>query len=83
MLSSMPYQAVFGVLFLKRHRERSHITRSDRKNESSKGLAVVSMNWDPSAANVVPVRQLAISPQGGFGLDAERNAISVQDQLEN
>jgi len=41
------------------------------------------MNWDPSAANVVPVRQLAISPQGGFGLDAERNAISVQDQLEN
>jgi hypothetical protein len=83
MLSSLPYQAVFGVLFLERHRERSHITRSDRKNESSKGLAVVSMNWDPVPRMWCRSGNWLSARKADLASTAERNAISVQDQLEN
>src|SRR5215831_18523797 len=69
MLSSLTYQAVFGVLFLERHRGTIayNKVRPEERIQLRSGCSLHELG--SSAANVVPVRQLAISPQGGFGLD--------------
>jgi hypothetical protein len=41
------------------------------------------MNCGATAAKVVPLGQLAISPQCGFGSTAQGNVILVQEQLED